>query len=146
VRRLFGRARGDGEFSAELNSHLQAHIDDNVRAGMSLDEARRTALLTLGGVEMTKDSYRDRRSLPVLERAGRELRQALGRLRRSPAFAAAAILSLALAIGANVSIFAVVERVVLNPLPYPDSHRIVRLDFAAPGRSLAAFSSVSTRE
>jgi putative ABC transport system permease protein len=143
----FTRARREREFSAELDAHLQAHIDDNLRAGMTLDEARRTALLFLGGVDMTSEQHRDQRSLPLVEDCAREVRQAFGRLRRSPAFTAAAVLSLALAIGANVSIFAVVERVVLHPLPYPDSGRLVLLDFGLPSRNMAAgFTGVSTRQ
>src|SRR5215470_18919123 len=94
---LFGRARRDRDLVDELNSHLDAHIDDGVRAGLTYDEARRQALLRLGGVEMTKDSYREQRGLPTLERLGREVRHAAGRLRGSPAFTLAAVLSLALA-------------------------------------------------
>src|SRR6478609_9097772 len=118
---LFGRSSRDADLSVELHCHLQAHIEDGVRAGLTYNDARRHALLRLGGVEMTKDIYREQRGLPSVERCVRELRHALERLRRSPGFTIAAVLSLALAIGANVSVFTVVERVVLNPLPYPDS-------------------------
>jgi len=75
-----------------------------------------------------------------------ELRHALGRLGRSPGFTAAAALSLALAIGANVTIFTVVDRVVLNPLPYPDSVRLVNLTFAMPSRNISAFDSITARQ
>src|SRR5215470_5468123 len=144
---LFGRARRDRDLVDELNSHLDAHIEDGVRAGLTYDEARRQALLRFGGVEMTKDRYRDQRGLPALERLGRELRHAFERLRRSPGFTFAAVLSLALAIGANVTIFTVVERVVLNPLPYPDSGRLVMLDFSMPSRNISAgFNSLTARE
>src|SRR5262249_14477949 len=121
--------------------------EDNLRAGLTPDEARRAALLALGGIEATKERYRAQQRLPVVEACWRELRQAFMRLRRGPAFAAAAILSLALAIGVNVSIFSVVERVVLHPLPYPDSGRLVMLDFGAPGRNASGgFTAVSTRQ
>jgi predicted permease len=143
----FRRSRLDVDLSAELDSHLRAHIDDGVRSGLTYDEARRQALLRLGGVEMTKESYREQRGLPTLEQAGRELRHAFARLRRSPGFTFAAVLSLALAIGANVTVFTVVERVVLNPLPYPDSRRLVMLDFSMPSRNIAAgFNSMTTRQ
>ncbi len=139
--------RRSDEISAELDAHLAAHVDDNLRAGMTPDQARRAALLALGGVESTKEQYRMQQRLPVVETCWRELRQAFARLRRSPAFTAAAVLSLALAIGANVAIFAVVERVVLHPLPYPDSGRLVMLDFGAPGRNVSGgFTAVSARQ
>ena len=113
------KRRRDDEISAELTAHLEAHIEDNLRAGMTPADARRAALLALGGVEATKERYRAQQRLPIIDTCSRELRQALARLRRSLVFTAAAILSLALAIGANVSIFAVVERVLLHPLPIP---------------------------
>ena len=148
--RFFGVLRRSGldvDLSVELDSHLHADIDDGVRAGLTYDEAQRQALLRFGGVEMTKDRYRDQRGLPTLERLGRELRHAFERLRRSPGFTIAAVLSLALAIGANITIFAVVERVVLNPLPYPDSSRLVMMDFSMPSRNVAAgFNSMTARQ
>jgi hypothetical protein len=130
--------RNDRDLSAELDAHLNAHIDDNIRAGMSRAQARRSALLTLGGVEMTKERYRDQRRLASLEAAARELRQAFQRLRRSSAFTAAVVLSLSLAVAATVSIFAVVERVVIHPLPYPESGRLIMLDFSMPSRNISA--------
>jgi putative ABC transport system permease protein len=143
----FVQARRERDFSAELESHLRAHIDDNVRAGMTLDEARRHALLRLGGVDQTAVNYREQRGLPMLENTGRELRHAFTRLMRSPGFTAAAVLSLALAIGANTTVFTVVERVVLNPLPYPASGRVVMLDFSMPSRNIpAGFNSMTARE
>ena len=144
---LFVRDTSSAEFSAELDAHLQSHIDDNLHAGMTLDEARRDALVRLGGVNQTVAVYREQRGLPMLEKIGRELRQAFARLRRSPGFAVAAVLSLALAIAANVSIFVVVERVVINPLPYPDSARLVALDFGMPSRNIpTGFNSMTARE
>ena len=96
---------------------------------------------------MTKELYREQRGLPIVESCLRESRQAFHRLRRSPAFTAASVLSLALAIAANVAIFAVVERVVLHPLPYPDSGRIVMLDFGIPARNIpAGFANITTRQ
>jgi predicted permease len=111
------------------------------------DEARRLALLRLGGVDMTKDTYREQRDLPSLERTAREIRHAFERLRRSPAFTAATVLSLSLAIAANVAVFAVVERVVVHPLPYPESERLLMLDFSMPSRNIpAGFNSLTTRQ
>ena len=65
---IFYKRQRDAEFAAELKSHLQLHMEDNVRAGMTPEAARREALLKLGGVEQTKENYRDRRGLPVLSR------------------------------------------------------------------------------
>jgi macrolide transport system ATP-binding/permease protein len=64
---VFGSNRSERDLSAELESHLQLHIDDNIKAGMTLPEARRRALIALGGVEQTKERYRDRRGLPMFE-------------------------------------------------------------------------------
>src|SRR5215471_8142031 len=100
----FLRARRHRELSAEIEAHLQAHVDDNLHAGMTLDEARRRAVLRLGGIDQTVVIVREQQGIPMLEQTVRELRHASGRLMRSPGFAIATILSLALAIGANIAI------------------------------------------
>src|SRR6185436_20170268 len=144
---MFGRSRRDREIADELTAHLDAHIQDNIDRGLTPDAARREALLRLGGTDMTTEAYRDQRGIPAVEACVRELRQAFSRLRRSPAFSVAAVLSLALAISANVAIFAVVERVLINPLPYPAPDRLVVLDFSMPARNIASgFNSMTTRQ
>src|SRR3981189_896556 len=96
---LFRKDRRDRELAAEMESHLQMHIEDNLRAGMSAAEARRKALMKLGGVEQTKEIYRDRRGLPLLETFFQDLRFAFRMLRKNLGFTAVAAFTLALGIG-----------------------------------------------
>jgi putative ABC transport system permease protein len=124
---LFTRRRRDRELTDELESHLQMHVDDNLRRGMSPDEAHRHAVLHLGGVEQTKEIYRERRGLPMIETLLQDLRYALRMLARNLGFTAVAVLTLALSIGATTAIFSVVYGVLLRPLPYRDSSRIMSI-------------------
>jgi putative ABC transport system permease protein len=133
--RLFGVMtpnRYEHDLSAELESHLQLHIDDNIKAGMTPHDARRHALIALGGVEQTKEEIRDRRSLPAVESVIRDLRHGARSLAKSPGFTAAGVLILGLGIGVNCAIFTVVNAVVLKPLPFADADRIMRLWHTPP--------------
>ena len=123
----FLRRRSDAEFTEELNSHIDAHAEDNVRAGMSPADARRRALVALGGMASTKDSYRDRQGLPGVEHLVRDLRFAARLLRRTPGFTATAIATLGVAIGACTAIYSIVYGVVLRPLPYPHPEQLVEI-------------------
>jgi len=114
---LFDKERRDRELTEEIETHLRMQIEGNIRSGMTPGQARRAALLKSGGVELAKEVYRDRRGLPVLETAIRDLNHSLRLLSRSPAFTVVAALSLALGIGANTAIFTLLDQLVLRRLP-----------------------------
>src|SRR5690349_176360 len=110
--------KDEHDFADELESHLQMHIDDNLRAGMSPQEARRVAVMKLGGVDQAKEAYRDRTTIPFLESVVQDLRFTFRQLRKNPAFTVTATAMVALGIGASVAIFAFVDAALIKPLPY----------------------------
>ena len=127
VRGMFASGRAEAEFSAELESHLAMNIEDGVRAGLSREEARRQALIRLGGMEQAKIAQRERRGLPVVEALGRDVAYGVRTLRKNPGFAIVSILVIAIGIGANAALFTVVRSVLLRPLPFADPDRLVMM-------------------
>ena len=117
----------DQRLDDEIQFHIDKQIEKNIRAGMSPDDARRDALLKFGGVERAREGARDEMRFAWFADFIRDLRISLRSLGRIPSFAAATILTFGLGLGAAVAMFSVVNGVLLKPLPYPQSDRIVRL-------------------
>jgi predicted permease len=130
VTALFRRDRLDRELADELESHLAHHIADNIRAGMTPDEARRRALVRLGGLTQTQEQYRDRRGIPAIERVVADVRYAARTLRTAPGFTLIAMLTLALGIGANAAIFSVINALLVQPFPVERPSELVMVDRA----------------
>jgi predicted permease len=120
---LIRKGRTEQDLADEFASHLQMHIDDNLRRGMTSQEARRQALIKLGGIEPAKEIYRDRRGVPVLETVLKDLHYGLRTLRKNPGFTAVAVTTLALGIAANTTIFSVVSAILLKKPPITDPDR-----------------------
>jgi macrolide transport system ATP-binding/permease protein len=123
------------EMSDEIESHIQMQTEENERAGMSAQEARRRAILKIGGVEWTRQAYRERDTLPLIENLLQDLRFALRQLVKNPGFAVTAIVILTLGIAASVALFAFVDAALLKPLPYAQPNRLM-----AVYESAAAFA------
>jgi putative ABC transport system permease protein len=124
---LFGKRRQERELAEELDAHLQMGMEENISRGMTPEEARRQALIKLGGIEQTKENYRDRRGFPWLESLLQDIRFGLRMLRKNPGFTAVAVLTLALGIGATTAIFTLVYSTLLRDLPYPEADRIIAI-------------------
>jgi predicted permease len=119
------RRHDESRLREELDAHLQMQTAENVRAGMSPDDARRQAILEFGPVESIKDRWRDEQRLPAMDDWLLDVRYAFRQIRKAPVFAFTAIVSLAAGIGANVTVFSVVERLLLRPLPVAKPHELV---------------------
>ena len=125
---MFTGHRREADLRDEMQSHIEMQTDDNVRAGMSLSEARRQARLKFGDVEVVKEEYRDRRGLPVVETFVRDVRYGLRGLRRSPGFTLVAVLTLALGIGANTAIYSFLDVLLVRLMPVHAPEQLVRVE------------------
>jgi putative ABC transport system permease protein len=134
---LFLKQRHDRELNAEIESHLQLHIEDNLRSGMTPEEARREAMIKFGGIDAMKEACRDQRGLPLLETLWQDVRHSARLQRKNPGFTVVAVLTLALGIGATTAIFTVAYGVLLKPLPLPDSERLVNVFEKGPGGQIS---------
>ena len=125
---LFRRRRAEREFDAELEAHLALIQEELDRRGVSPEEARRQARVQIGGVEQVKELQREARTLRWLETLWQDVRFGLRMLRKNPGFTATAILTLALGIGVNATLFSAYNAMALKPLPISDPGRVVRLE------------------
>ncbi|HEX4582144.1 MAG TPA: ADOP family duplicated permease, partial [Acidobacteriaceae bacterium] len=132
LRAWWQRMRGLGrdsfreqEMLDEIESHIQMQAEENQRAGMSAEEARRRAILKLGGAERTRQAYRERDTLPLIENLLQDLRFAFRQLAKNPGFAVTAIVILTLGIAASAALFAFVDAALLKPLPYWQPNRLM---------------------
>jgi predicted permease len=124
---MFGFSSASLDFDAELESHIALDVDDGVRAGLSPEEARRCALIRLGGREQTRQAHRERGTLPMIDCLRRDLRYGARTLAKHPAVTAIAVLSIGLGMGANATIFSMVSRFVLRPAPMGEPSTLLAL-------------------
>jgi macrolide transport system ATP-binding/permease protein len=140
LRDLLSFHRGEDDFAAELESHVAMHTEDGIRAGLSPEEARRQAMIRLGGAEQTRQAYRERRGLPWLETFWQDIRFAARMLAKSPGFTAVAVLTLAFGIGVNSTVFTVAEAALLRSWPAHEPERLAQIVSTIPRGQDYSFS------
>jgi len=134
---LFGQQRRNRELDDEIESHLQMHIEDNLRLGMSPEEARRQAMIKLGGIESAKEAYRDQRGLPWLETLWQDIRYGARQLRSNPGFTSIVAITLSLGIGSSTTLSSVIYGMLLKPLPHERPGQLVTLRESSDGPVVA---------
>ena len=125
IRALFRREKVESELDDELRFHLERQVEKYVQSGLSRDEATRRARVEFGGFELAKEECRDARGVNFIESLVQDLRFGLRILRKSPGFTVAAVLTLALGIGANTAIFGLVDSELLHAVPFPNIEKLV---------------------
>jgi len=132
-RRFIKRAQADAELRQELESYIEMTTEEYIARGMGVNEARQAARRKLGNVTRIREEVYEMNTATFVETTMQQLRHSLRMLRRNPAFSLAAILTLAIGIGANTAVFSIVNTVLLKPLPYPDADRLISVQHTAPG-------------
>src|SRR5260370_2444849 len=132
LRGLFRKLHLEADLDAQLRAHLEMLTEENIRRGMSPVEARYAARREFGGVEQTKELYREQHSIQLFDSLQQDLRFALRGLRNRPGFTLVAILTLALGIGSSTAVFSVVDRILFRSLPYPHDERLVSFADKSP--------------
>lgn len=131
--RIFGRGRRYGDIDISIREHIQERADELVEEGMSRKAAEQAARREFGNVDLIQQRSREQWQWRAFESVLADLKFTLRRLRKSPAFAATVLLTLAIGIGANTAVFSVIDGVLLKPLPYPNPNELVALWMDAPG-------------
>jgi predicted permease len=148
VMALFRAPSYESELEAEIATHLEFAIEEKLKSGLPMAEARRQALVQFGGPQQSRELHREARSFSLLDEVVQDLRYILRTLRKDRSFTIIALVILALGIGANTAVFSVVNTLLLRPLPFPDSHELVWIapPPSACGLSCATYSSDAYEE
>lgn len=141
----FSHSKHDSDFEDELAHHLEMLTEDNIRSGLTREEATRKAKQQLGGLEQTRELHRRSRGLPFLEQLGRDIKYSFRLMKKDRTFATIAVALVAIGIGMNTTVFSLINTTILQPLPFPDSERMVWISNGNPERPSTQLSRISHR-